>query len=42
MILESLDGLLHQVLSIIVWGNKLKHHIVQVDDVLEVLGAFIV
>ena len=42
MILESLHGLLHQVAPMIVRGNKLEHHLVQVDGVFEVLSAFIV
>jgi hypothetical protein len=42
MILESLGGLLHQIASMIVRGNKLERRFVQVDDVLEILRAYIV
>jgi hypothetical protein len=42
MILESLDGLLCQVALMIVRGNKLEHHFVQVDGDLEILRAFVV
>ncbi len=42
MILESFDGLLHQVAPRIMWGNKLEHHLVQVDRALEVLRSFVV
>jgi hypothetical protein len=42
MILESLDGHIHQVASMIVQGNKLERHFVQVVGVLEILGALVV
>jgi hypothetical protein len=42
MIFESLNGFLHQVAPMIMWGNKLERHLVQVDSVLEVLRAFVV
>ncbi len=42
MIFESLDGLLCQVVPMIMRGNKLECHLVQVDSVLKVLRAFVV
>ncbi len=42
MILGSLYGLLCQVAPMIVQGNRLECHLVQVDSVLDILRAFVV
>jgi hypothetical protein len=42
MVLESLDGFLHLVASVVVWGYKLVGHLVEFDLLLEKFGAFVV
>ncbi len=42
MVFEGLDGFLDQVAPMIVWGNKLDRHLVQIYGVLKIFRAFIV
>ena len=42
MVFEGLDGLLRQVVPMIVRGNKLECHLIQVESVLEAMRVFVV
>ena len=42
MILESLDGFLCSVSSVVMWGHELVSHLVGFDRFLELVGALVI